>query len=82
MRAIEKSIFTVCLDAPLASVSDDLYYSRAAAQMLHGGGSRWNSGNRWFDKTLQVSACPMATVILGKGQCLSYGHCDTRAFTL
>lgn len=36
-------------------VSDDLYLSRVAAQMLHGGGARWNSGNRWFDKTLQVS---------------------------
>ncbi|XP_076868046.1 carnitine O-acetyltransferase isoform X1 [Brachyhypopomus gauderio] len=53
VRAIQKSIFTVCLDAPMPRVSDDLYRTRAATQMLHGGGSRWNSGNRWFDKTLQ-----------------------------
>uniref|UniRef100_A0A8C5EAP1 Carnitine O-acetyltransferase-like n=1 Tax=Gouania willdenowi TaxID=441366 RepID=A0A8C5EAP1_GOUWI len=53
VRAIQKSIFTVCLDAPMPRVSDDLYLSRVAAQMLHGGGARWNSGNRWFDKTLQ-----------------------------
>ncbi|XP_066569268.1 carnitine O-acetyltransferase isoform X1 [Amia ocellicauda] len=53
VRAIQKSIFTVCLDAPMPRVSDELYRSRVAAQMLHGGGSRWNSGNRWFDKTLQ-----------------------------
>ncbi|KAJ8386704.1 hypothetical protein AAFF_G00166530 [Aldrovandia affinis] len=53
VRAIQKSIFTVCLDAPMPRVSDELYRSRAAVQMLHGGGSRWNSGNRWFDKTLQ-----------------------------
>nr|XP_015222289.1 PREDICTED: carnitine O-acetyltransferase isoform X1 [Lepisosteus oculatus] len=53
VRAIQKSIFTVCLDAPKPRVSDELYRSRVGAQMLHGGGSRWNSGNRWFDKTLQ-----------------------------
>lgn len=55
VRAIQKSIFTVCLDAPMPRVSDEMYQSRVAAQMLHGGGARWNSGNRWFDKTLQVS---------------------------
>ncbi|XP_003974549.2 carnitine O-acetyltransferase [Takifugu rubripes] len=53
VRAIQKSIFTVCLDAPMPRVSDEKYQSRVAAQMLHGGGARWNSGNRWFDKTLQ-----------------------------
>ncbi|XP_030631199.1 carnitine O-acetyltransferase isoform X2 [Chanos chanos] len=53
VRAIQKSIFTICLDAPMPRVSDEMYRSRAAVQMLHGGGSRWNSGNRWFDKTLQ-----------------------------
>ncbi|KAJ8413763.1 hypothetical protein AAFF_G00063610 [Aldrovandia affinis] len=53
VRAIQKSIFTVCLDAPMPRVSDELYRNRVAAQMLHGGGSRWNSGNRWFDKTIQ-----------------------------
>lgn len=30
------------------------YASRKAAQILHGGGTFSNSGNRWFDKTLQV----------------------------
>lgn len=54
VRAIQKSVFTVCLDAPMPRVSDELYKSRVAAQMLHGGGARWNSGNRWFDKTIQV----------------------------
>ncbi|MCJ8748664.1 hypothetical protein PDJAM_G00167340 [Pangasius djambal] len=53
VQAIQKSIFTVCLDAPMPRVSDEMYRTRAAVQMLHGGGSRWNSGNRWFDKTLQ-----------------------------
>ncbi|CAJ0949344.1 unnamed protein product [Ranitomeya imitator] len=53
VRSIQKSIFTVCLDGPMPKVSDEHYRSRVAAQMLHGGGSRLNSGNRWFDKTLQ-----------------------------
>ncbi|KAK6470920.1 carnitine O-acetyltransferase-like [Huso huso] len=68
VRAIQKSIFTVCLDAPMPRVSDELYRSRVATQMLHGGGSRWNSGNRWFDKTLQF--------IIGEdGSCgLMYEH--------
>ncbi|XP_026867113.2 carnitine O-acetyltransferase isoform X1 [Electrophorus electricus] len=68
VRTIQKSIFLVCLDAPMPRVSDDLYYSKVAAQMLHGGGSRWNSGNRWFDKTLQF--------IVGEdGSCgLTYEH--------
>ncbi|KAI4878141.1 hypothetical protein NFI96_007717 [Prochilodus magdalenae] len=68
VRAIQKSIFLVCLDAPMPRVSEDIYYSKVAAQMLHGGGSRWNSGNRWFDKTLQF--------IVGEdGSCgLTYEH--------
>lgn len=63
VRAIQKSIFTVCLDAPMPRVSDELYKSRVAAQMLHGGGARWNSGNRWFDKTLQVSVRQIRSVM-------------------
>lgn len=68
VRAIQKSIFTVCLDAPVPRVSDEMYFNKVAAQMLHGGGSRWNSGNRWFDKTLQF--------IIGEdGSCgLTYEH--------
>lgn len=62
VRAIQKSIFTVCLDAPMPRVSDEMYQSRVAAQMLHGGGARWNSGNRWFDKTLQVSVSKSADI--------------------
>lgn len=55
VRRIQQSIFMVCLDAPMPRVSDHTYRSHVAGQMLHGGGGHLNSGNRWFDKTLQVS---------------------------
>ncbi|XP_037002215.2 carnitine O-acetyltransferase isoform X1 [Artibeus jamaicensis] len=54
VRSIQKSIFTVCLDRVMPRVSEDKYRSQVAGQMLHGGGSKLNSGNRWFDKTLQL----------------------------
>lgn len=53
VRLIEKSLFTLCLDSPVMRISDENYSSRMAAQILHGGGTYSNSGNRWFDKTLQ-----------------------------
>uniref|UniRef100_A0A8C5PFY5 Choline/carnitine acyltransferase domain-containing protein n=1 Tax=Leptobrachium leishanense TaxID=445787 RepID=A0A8C5PFY5_9ANUR len=53
VRSIQQSLFTLCLDATALKYSEDLYSSRTAAQMLHGGGSHANSGNRWFDKTIQ-----------------------------
>ncbi|XP_075995665.1 carnitine O-acetyltransferase b [Genypterus blacodes] len=50
---IETGLFTLCLDSPVMRISDEKYASRKAAQVLHGGGTFSNSGNRWFDKTLQ-----------------------------
>lgn len=67
--AIQRSIFTLCLDGAMPRVSNELYRSCAAIQMLHGGGSQWNSGNRWFDKTLQVT-------------CTCQGVCTCRCFSL
>uniref|UniRef100_A0AAQ6IDR5 Choline/carnitine acyltransferase domain-containing protein n=1 Tax=Anabas testudineus TaxID=64144 RepID=A0AAQ6IDR5_ANATE len=55
LSAIESSILTLCLDGPMSPVSDERMCRKAAFfQMLHGGGSQWYSGNRWFDKGLQV----------------------------
>ncbi|KAM9776235.1 carnitine O-acetyltransferase b [Syngnathus typhle] len=53
VRAIERGLFSLCLDSPVMRISDEKYASRKAAQVLHGGGTFSNSGNRWFDKTLQ-----------------------------
>ncbi|XP_039648477.1 carnitine O-acetyltransferase-like [Perca fluviatilis] len=50
--AIQSSIFTVCLDG--AMPPDETFDNNAIDSMLHGGGSQWNSGNRWFDKGLQI----------------------------
>lgn len=54
VSAIQRGIFTLCLDGAMPKVAEDMHHSVAAIQMLHGGGSQWNSCNRWFDQTLQV----------------------------
>ncbi|XP_067369896.1 carnitine O-acetyltransferase-like [Channa argus] len=55
LSAIQSSIFIVCLDRAMTPVLDEIMYRKSGIlQMLHGGGSHWNSGNRWFDKGLQV----------------------------
>ena len=62
---IERCLFLICLDKSLPlsfnhqrSVDDTQRSLRddvsLAKQMLHGHGARFNSCNRWFDKTLQV----------------------------
>ncbi|XP_055896071.1 carnitine O-acetyltransferase-like isoform X2 [Biomphalaria glabrata] len=52
LENIQRSIFAVCLDGPNPP-SDINPTDWAACIMLHGGGCKVHSGNRWFDKTLQ-----------------------------
>nr|XP_043881840.1 carnitine O-acetyltransferase-like isoform X4 [Solea senegalensis] len=54
LSAVESSIFTVCLDRAMPPVPDDMYCNSVIHHILHGGGSQYNSGNRWFDKGIQV----------------------------
>lgn len=50
---INRSLFMVCLDRS-SHAPGHSFYDNLAREALYGGGSRSNSGNRWFDKTLQV----------------------------
>uniref|UniRef100_A0A3Q4G0X0 Carnitine O-acetyltransferase a n=1 Tax=Neolamprologus brichardi TaxID=32507 RepID=A0A3Q4G0X0_NEOBR len=52
ISAIERSICVLCLDKAMPQTYEK--YSRfEPVQVLHGGGTQWNSANRWFDKSLQ-----------------------------
>jgi len=72
LEAVERCIFVLCLDSsttePLSfhsqggdTVSDTAHRSDVslAEQMIHGNGSRVNSANRWFEKTMQVNKAHM-----------------------
>ena len=54
MEEIQRSIFALCLDRKSPRSSDWSQETVNARVMNHGGGSDYNSANRWFDKTLQV----------------------------
>ena len=46
----------VCLDKEMPELGAPNRQTVAALQMIHGGGSFGNAGNRWYDKTIQVSS--------------------------
>lgn len=68
IELIEQALIVLCLDEPLSnkfnvrtSMGGNLGHSAGDRdetnmehQMIHGGGSEFNSGNRWFDKTMQI----------------------------
>lgn len=54
LQAIEDSIFVMCLDKSSKIEDNATVSTRMALQLLHGYGAENNSGNRWFDKTLQL----------------------------
>ncbi|KAF2897173.1 hypothetical protein ILUMI_09001 [Ignelater luminosus] len=53
VRTIQTSLFLVCLDSPMEYTTEDNRRTSAGKQLIHGGGSNANAGNRWYDKTVQ-----------------------------
>lgn len=61
LEILQRSICVICIDNKLPESAPGEEDSTAAKMMLHGGGSQFNSANRWFDKTLQV--CPKSSQV-------------------
>ncbi|XP_034127226.1 choline O-acetyltransferase [Drosophila guanche] len=76
LELIETAQVVLCLDEPLGGNFNARGFSGAtpsmhragdrdetnmAHEMIHGGGSEYNSGNRWFDKTMQLIICTDGT---------------------
>ena len=65
LDVIERAQFILCLDQghpstsslPPHSLFSDIHSTVLANRCLHGGGSEFNSGNRWFDSGIQVCYC-------------------------
>ncbi|XP_055628400.1 carnitine O-acetyltransferase [Toxorhynchites rutilus septentrionalis] len=57
LKAIQSSLFVLSLDYEIGNPSGDEIVD-ACHLLIHGGGSRANSGNRWYDKTLQLVVGP------------------------
>ncbi|XP_045036308.1 choline O-acetyltransferase isoform X1 [Daphnia magna] len=64
LQSIESSSMIVCIDQPFRPAVDDeeevnnRVDTNRVLQMIHGGGSQWNTINRWFDKTVQFIFSP------------------------
>jgi hypothetical protein len=57
VEGIQTSLFLLCLDGPASHLSARNAASLDAIKLVHGGGSKGSSGNRWFDKTVEVRRC-------------------------
>lgn len=72
IELIEQALILLCLDETLpmnfnargfAGAAPSFYMAggrdetNMAHEMIHGGGSEYNTANRWFDKTMQIIVC-------------------------
>ncbi|XP_017769872.1 PREDICTED: carnitine O-acetyltransferase-like isoform X1 [Nicrophorus vespilloides] len=51
--AIQKSLYVMSIDQAMPKIEGQNRHTEASHQLIHGGGSKVNGGNRWFDKTVQ-----------------------------
>lgn len=51
VKEIQKSLFVLSIDRELPQIVDDI--TTAEHTLVTGAGSNYNSGNRWYDKTIQ-----------------------------
>ncbi|KAK4881446.1 hypothetical protein RN001_004765 [Aquatica leii] len=72
---IESAFLILCLDEPiktnLENTNEDKNTLLQLQQSLHGGGSNQNSGNRWYDKTVQIILSESIT-----GYCFEHSTLD------
>lgn len=69
IELIERALILLCLDEPIPNTFNARGFNGAkyaghmagtrnetnmAHEMIHGGGSEYNTANRWFDKTMQI----------------------------
>lgn len=51
LTEVQKSLFVLSIDRELPQIQDDV--TTAEHTLVTGAGSKYNSGNRWYDKTVQ-----------------------------
>ena len=64
LDVIERAQFVLCLDSAHSQITSlnphfkftDAHCTLVANRCLHGNGSQFNSGNRWFDSAVQVKS--------------------------
>ncbi len=52
---INESLLVLCLDDTYQKTNKKNAETLVGLNFLHGGGTKYNTANRWFDKTLQVN---------------------------
>ncbi|KAH8377589.1 hypothetical protein KR093_006178 [Drosophila rubida] len=72
VQCIEDSLFTVSLDEVVSQPPKGRERAVLAEQLLHGGGLKSNSANRWMDKTLQLIVNPNGMA----GICMEHAPAD------